>query len=105
MIVVVDSDGEVSLDDATVFTSFAVRSEVGDGPAVVEAMAGDAHPAPEHDHVFVEIDAVRRLAGPVADDKWEAELASMVTFAGANGWLNQQGDAIKAHIEHAEVTD
>ncbi len=73
------------------------------------------HPAPEFSlahaltglgtvtddgHAYLEIGAVRALAGERADDAaWTAGFAAMVAYAARSGWLSDDGQAIRAHCE------
>jgi hypothetical protein len=97
--IVIPNDGQVELEDPNGFTLFSVAAANPSAAAVLDAMAGQASAAPEDDHVFVAVTAVRSLAGDHVDREWEAGMAKMLEFAGKNGWLNESGDAIKAHIE------
>lgn len=98
MHITIAPDGTLGLDEPAEFNAFDVRSADPDAAAVLGALGPAGQAAPEADHVFVKIDAVRTLAGTAATAEWEAGLAKMLEFAGANGWLNEAGDAIKAHI-------
>ena len=96
MVIRIDRAG-VRLLDPDDFGQFKVtaldRSVVATGvPAF--GRAGD-----DEDHVFVEPDALRALAGARASDPvWAASFEQMVAFAATHGWISEDG-AIRAHLE------
>jgi len=47
----------------------------------------------------VAVEAVRRLAGAVADDAWEADFGAMLDYARSKGWMSEDGSSIRAHVE------
>jgi len=77
----------------------AVRGQ-GDEQSVGQALlgAGVGRPAGE-DHVWIDLDAIRRLAGGRVGPQWETEFAAMLAFAKNKGWLDGAGTAVQAHIE------
>jgi hypothetical protein len=50
---------------------------------------------------MIDIDAVRRLAHGQVPDGWDEDFAAMINYARGKGWLDEQGEAIQAHIEWA----
>lgn len=88
-----------SIEAADDFTAFDVRA--GDAAAALAALGGGGAAAPEADHVFVTVDAVRRLAAEALgglSESWEDGFAQMLAYAGSKGWMNEDGTAIKAHL-------
>jgi hypothetical protein len=51
------------------------------------------------DDAWVQIDAVRRLAGGRVGASWESDFGAMLEFARDKGWLDASGKAIRAHVE------
>jgi hypothetical protein len=50
-------------------------------------------------HVVVDVTAVKALAGELATQSgWLASLDGMLAYAGAHGWLDDNG-AIRAHVK------
>jgi hypothetical protein len=50
-------------------------------------------------HVFVHVTAVKALAGErAAEPRWLASLDAMLSYAGARGWVDDEG-AVRAHVE------
>lgn len=92
------SDAGPVLRDPDDFKGFKVVVAGGrDRDAVAAALAGIATWA-DDDHVAVERDAVRALAGERADDpEWRQGFETMVAYAESKGWT--VGEAIRAHVE------
>ena len=53
----------------------------------------------EGDDVWVQVEAVRRLAAGRVGVTWERDFAAMLEFARDKGWLDASGKAIRAHVE------
>ncbi len=87
-----------TLVEPTIFTAFDVLAPGRDVADVLEALGADGAPCDEPGHVFVSIDAVRRLAGTHADEAWEGQLDGMLSYAGSKGWLSEDEAMIKAHL-------
>ena len=99
--IIVDGESAPRLDQASDFTAFSVTSAEPTQDAVLLALSESASPAPEDDHVFVNVEAVRAwaLASGAEPEGWEAGYAKMLAYAGSKGWMNDDATAIKAHIE------
>ena len=102
--IIIAADGSATLNKPAEFTASDVRA--ADAPAALAALGDEASVAPEADHVFVTVaavrrppSAVRRLAGDAADAEWEAGFAKMLDFAASKGWMNDTSTSIKAHID------
>jgi hypothetical protein len=55
----------------------------------------------EGTHVFVEVEAVRDLAGDRADDVgWQASFDGMLAYADAHGWRDADG-RVRAHVQRS----
>ncbi|MGU3501378.1 hypothetical protein [Mycobacterium sp. C31M] len=50
------------------------------------------------EHSWVDPDDLTALAGRTDDPQWRQQLAGMIDYAGAKGWLDGQG-RIRAHVE------
>jgi hypothetical protein len=51
------------------------------------------------DDVWVQVEAVRRLAAGRVGAGWESDFAAMLEFARSKGWIDASGTAIRAHVE------
>lgn len=53
----------------------------------------------EDDHVWVDVEVVRRLALFSTPEGWDADFAAMVEYARGKGWLDPAGRRLRAHVE------
>jgi hypothetical protein len=52
-------------------------------------------------HVFVDVDAIRALAGDRAQDvRWQAAFDGMLAYADAHGWRDADG-RVRAHVQRS----
>jgi len=51
------------------------------------------------EHAWVGIGALRQLAGDAATPEWEESLQGMLAFARSRDWVDEQLQAIRAHVE------
>jgi len=65
--------------------------------ALVDAAAGRL----EGDDAWIAVDAVRRMAHGRVGPGWDADLDGMLGYARTKGWLDENGYAIRAHVEWA----
>lgn len=87
-----------SLEDPDDFTAFAVAAPAG-SESEMEDLVG-ALGRYDGTHVWVDRAALAGLAGERAHDPaWKQGLAQMVDYAEANGFLSDDGAAIRAHVE------
>jgi hypothetical protein len=95
------ADGGVTLQDAGDFQGFHV--EVSGGPVddarLAEVLA--PHGRLDGEHAWIGTDAVVALAGDDADDEWHRGFDAMVAYARDKGFLSEDGEAIRAHLESA----
>ena len=104
MFVIVDLESEpaeVSLAEPDDCGRFHVAvAGRGHAPAVDDALqASGTGWLDGEGSAFVRVERVRDLAaGQVADD-WEGRFAGMLDFARSKGWLSDDGEAIRAHLE------
>lgn len=66
--------------------------------ALVDAAAGRL----EGDDAFITIDAVRRMAVGRVGPEWDDDLAAMLEYARSKAWIDEGGNAIRAHVEWPE---
>jgi hypothetical protein len=71
----------------------------GDLAGVGRALADASMGGIEGDEALVTVDGVRRLAADQVGDGWETDFAAMLEFAAGRGWMSDDGEAIRAHIE------
>jgi hypothetical protein len=90
------SPASVRLVDADELRSFNV--------VVHEAGAGAASRWPDavarhEEHAWIRVSALRELAAPTAGPGWDAEFDAMLGFARSRGWLDEEHDAVRGHVE------
>ena len=86
----------VTLRERDVFTAFHVEAATGDIDDVLTALGANGA-AISDDHVWINVDAVRRWAS--SDDTWEQGFSAMLAFAAGKGWLSEDERMIQAHVE------
>lgn len=104
MYVMVDLDAEpaeVSLVDPDDCTRFHVAVHgYGHAPAVDDALqSSGAGWLDGEGSVFVHVDRVRDLAAGRTGDTWAERFDGMLGYARDKGWLSDDGEAIRAHLE------
>ncbi len=102
MIIHADLDAAtVTLVEPANFRGFHVA--VAGGPTDDERLAAvlAAHGRLDGEHAWISTDAVVALAGPAADEEWQAGFDGMVAYARDKGFLDESGTAIRAHLEPA----
>ena len=62
--------------------------------ALVDAAAGRL----EGEDAWITVDSVRRMARGRVGSDWDRELALMLDFARGKGWLDEEANAIRAHV-------
>jgi len=92
--------GEHHLRDADDFTAFAVLVPTADDLPLHPTSVPDSlgWVTPDGEHIFVQRDAVRVMAGAAADtEEWQAGFGTMLAYADRSGWLSPDGTAVRAH--------
>jgi hypothetical protein len=99
VLIVIDlSEATVSLRQPDEFTGFSVEVQ-GDGDlAQVVTQSGVGRVAADGEHVVVDPVALRLLAGPAADERWDEGFAGMCAYAAGKGWVEPDGGVL-AHME------
>ena len=71
----------------------------GDDEALDQALAGASVGWTEGTDALVTVAAVRRLAAGSVGEGWESDLRAMLDYARSRGWLTEDGQSIRAHVE------
>lgn len=50
-------------------------------------------------HVMIPVATLRRLAAGRVPAGWDADFDGMLTYARQHGWLSDDGQAVRAHLE------
>ncbi len=106
MIIFVTADGRAELREPDEFRSFKIVPDLkimsGGTPglaALTAALAGIAKLEPDGKTAWVARTAVRRLRGPNPPPAWLASFDKMVESVRRFGWVDDQTDSVRAHIE------
>ena len=90
----------VVLDEPEDCTRFHVLATGGDDGHLAAALEhAHAGRLADHDTAYISLDALRKMAAGRVSDSWESDLAAMLAFAEAKGWLADGGAMIQAHVE------
>lgn len=54
---------------------------------------------PDLNHVMIPVATLRRLAAGRVPEGWEADFEGMLAKARERGWLDEDGDRVRAHLE------
>jgi hypothetical protein len=95
MVIVVQGD-QVRLDEPSDFKGFKVVVH-GDDTSAIDTVGR----LEDADVAWIQIEAVRKLAGDAADQEWEEGYDAMLAYARTKGWLHDARREIQAHVEHA----
>jgi hypothetical protein len=99
VLIVIDlSEATIELREPDEFTRFSVAL-VGTGDlAQVVQRSGLGRLHEDGEHMVVDPVALRALAGPAADERWDEGFAGMCAYAAGKGWVEADG-GVRAHIE------
>src|SRR5262249_41485786 len=87
-------EATTQLLERDVFTAFKVVVHGGDPP-----LAETTGVARVEEHAWISIDALRELAGEAATSAWEESLQGMLGYARSKGWVDDELNAVRAHVE------
>lgn len=97
MYILIDADGELSLQDSDNMRAFSIREEeVG---AAARWLAQMATPAAEEQHYWLEADVVLELSGRKDDQQWINGFWDMLTKVEAYGYSDMTKKRVKAHVD------
>jgi hypothetical protein len=103
MIITVDTAraAAVELTEPDDFKGFKIVVRREDTDQLEAALDGVATVEPGGEAAFVEIEALKGLAGDRASDPdWLSSLDGMVSYAQTKGWVSDDGSSLQAHVEH-----
>jgi hypothetical protein len=99
------ADGALQFEDRQNFRAFklVVESDRSRLDAVRNALAGKAD-LPDAETAWIDQATLRQWPGVAQDESWQQSFAAMIEKARPHGWIDDQRNAIKAHIEWVEVS-
>jgi hypothetical protein len=98
LIVHVHADSRITLDDPDTFTAFAVRAPGLGFGEIVAAFGSDAK-AGEDGHVWISIARLHDLGSIHGGAEWRPGCDGMLAFATSKGWVDEERQLVRAHIE------
>jgi hypothetical protein len=103
MFVKLAADGSVSLEDRDNFRAFklVVTGNASKLDEVRKALNGVAD-IPDEKTAWISQAALRNWSDVARDQAWQQNLSAMIEKAKPHGWIDEQRQAIKAHIEWQE---
>lgn len=94
--VIVVQDGNVRLEEPSDFEGFKVVVH-GEDTSAIDSVGR----LEDRDTAWIQMEAVRKLAGDAADQTWEDGYDAMLAYAREKGWLHDARREIRAHVERA----
>jgi hypothetical protein len=55
-------------------------------------------------HVWISIDALKAASDRENNSDWQLAFAGMVSYAASNGWLDDSGIEMRAHLEYISTS-
>ena len=106
MIIQVD-DKHVRLLEADVMTDFRVRADVDGGVVDLDLVLGASQAGRcDADHAWISVGWIRAEAtqgsGENAAD-WASKFERMLEYAGTHGWLSDDGQQVRGHIDRGRT--
>jgi len=92
--------GGLQFEDRDNFRAFklVLEGDRGQLDGVRHALAGKAE-LPDADTAWILMDTLRHWPGVESDAAWQQSFSAMVEKARPHGWIDDQRNAIKAHVE------
>ncbi len=87
----------VEPDDCTRFD--VVVSGTGDDDALDRVLVAASVGRTDGSEALVSVAAVRRMASGAVGASWEADFRAMLDYAQGRGWLTDDGEEIRAHVQ------
>jgi hypothetical protein len=99
------ADGALHFEDRQNFRAFklVVESDPSGLEAIRSALAGKAD-LPDAETAWIDQATLRQWPGVAHDEPWQQGFAAMIEKARPHGWIDDQRNAIKAHIEWVKAS-
>lgn len=91
--------GRCQVRDANDLKSFSVHLSEPAVPEKLSRTLGPLGRLAESDHVWIIIDALRAASGRADDAEWSAQFDAMIAYAASQGWVDETGELVRAHVE------
>ena len=97
MYILVNSDGDLMLQDCDNMRAFAIVLAVNDAPVTRLAEIGST--AEDNRNYWLDADAAVELSGRKHDQQWLRDFRAMLTSAAPYGFFDEATNKVKAHVE------
>ena len=101
MIIRVDEAGDVRGDEHDVFIDFHVETHAGFSNEDLAATMGEGT-RPDGEHLWIAETAIRHWLSGRIDDTWDEGFSGMFDYACSQGWTDEAGNHLRAHVEHPD---
>ena len=101
MYILVNSDGDLVLQDCDNMRAFAIVLEVNDAPVTRLAEIGST--AEDNGNYWLDADAVMELSGRKHDQQWVSDFRAMLISAAPYGFYDEATNKVKAHVEPVDA--
>ena len=99
MIVVLSTDGTLTLEDPDSFTGFHLRAPDRPMDWLLATLGSAGKAATEPDHVWLSIDRLHALGEKHGGADWRDGCDQMLAYAETRGWLDEERCFVQAHVE------
>ncbi|WP_158300451.1 hypothetical protein [Arthrobacter crystallopoietes] len=87
------------MQDVENLRELAVRAHGVDVNGISAALQASGLGTVEGDHAWLDVEGLRR-SGPAELTQWREGFDGMISYAGKQGWLNEDRTRVRAHLEH-----
>ena len=101
MYILVNSDGDLMLQDCDNLRAFAIVLEVNDAPVTRLAEIGST--AEDNRNYWLDADAVVELSSRKHDQQWVMDFRAMLTSVAQYGFYDEATNKVKAHVEPGDA--
>ena len=105
MIIQISADGRpakvLDIDDLVRFKVVVEGQLTGEEIQASLASLGRLEPPK---HAWISIDALKAASDRENNPDWQLAFAGMVAYAASNGWLDDSGIEMRAHLEYISTT-
>jgi predicted transcriptional regulator len=97
---IIASSRSVEIDDPRNFRAFPVRIEGSMDSALQSELLGRVAVNSDREHAWISEKALRQWPPLTAEEWWQDGLSKMIAAVQKFGWIDQDNQSIRAHIEY-----
>jgi hypothetical protein len=98
---IIGASRRIEIDDPRNFRAFSVRIEGPVGPEVQGELLGRVAVSHDREHAWISEQVLREWPSLKSEAWWQEGLSNMMVAVQKFGWIDQTGQSIRAHIDHA----